>query len=83
MKSFMAQSAFQDGPPPSMTGICRNDLSQGDPQDSNEHHPDDPTGQWQDDLAMEDFDDSTDHREGVYDSSKKQRVPSWVSHILT
>jgi len=28
---------------------------------------------------MEDLDDSVDHHEGVYDSSKKQRVPSWVS----
>lgn len=29
-----------------------------------------------------DLDDSVDNREGVYDSSKKQRVPSWVSHYL-
>ena len=28
--------------------------------------------------AAEDIDDNVDYREGVYDSSKKQRVPSWV-----
>ena len=34
-----------------------------------------------DDPACEDMDDLTDHREGVYDSSRKQRVPSWVSLV--
>jgi hypothetical protein len=29
-----------------------------------------------------DMDDSIDVREGVYDSSKKQRVPSWVSNAM-
>lgn len=29
-------------------------------------------------LGPEDIDDNVDYREGVYDSSKKQRVPSWV-----
>lgn len=27
------------------------------------------------------FDEAEDNREGVYDSSKKQRVPSWVGHV--
>ena len=30
-------------------------------------------------LCAEDIDESMDIREGVYDTSKKQRVPSWVS----
>lgn len=30
-------------------------------------------------TTMEDIDEGVDTREGVYDSSKKQRVPSWVS----
>jgi hypothetical protein len=29
--------------------------------------------------SVEELDERVDHREGVYDSSKKQRVPSWVS----
>ena len=35
-----------------------------------------------DENSGEGFDDSVDNREGVYDSSKKQRVPSWVSEIV-
>lgn len=34
------------------------------------------------DSALEGFDNTADNREGVYDSSKKQRVPSWVSRSL-
>jgi len=32
-------------------------------------------------LAPEDIDENVDYREGVYDSSKKQRVPSWVRRL--
>jgi hypothetical protein len=32
-------------------------------------------------AAAEDIDDNVDYREGVYDSSKKQRVPSWVRGV--
>ena len=31
----------------------------------------------------DDSDDEEDRREGVYDSSKKQRVPSWVSLVIS
>lgn len=30
----------------------------------------------------EDFDDAVDHRVGVYDTSKKARVPSWCDRVL-
>lgn len=29
-----------------------------------------------------DFDDTIDHRVGVYDTSKKQRIPSWCDRVL-
>lgn len=33
-------------------------------------------------FDLEDFDDTKDHRVGVYDTSKKQRVPSWCDRVL-
>lgn len=31
---------------------------------------------------LEGFDDTVDHRVGVYDTSKKQRIPSWCDRVL-
>ena len=32
---------------------------------------------------LDDIDETIDQREGVYDTSKKQRVPSWVREVVT